>query len=543
MNESGQRLRILHVDDDASQTYLMQSILKASLREPYELVTADSLTSAMIRLAGATFDVVLLDLGLPDSRGIETFDAVKAHAADSAIIVFTGQDDDEVAGRAVHEGAQDYLVKGEVDRRTIVRAIRHAIERKRIETALAQERDLLHSLIESLPDQVYVKDRSGRFIRANDAVARFFGLPDAEALRGKTDFDLFPHGLAQQFHDEEQRVIQSGRTLVNREVFVTSGDGIPRWELTTKVPFRDIAGRIVGTVGINRDVTAIKQAGEDLKRANAELERSQAELRRTVSELQRAHEDLRAAQLQLVEAEKMRTVGRLAAGVAHEVKNPLAIMLRGVDYLSKTPAAQDPTMAAVLRDMRGAIGRADGVIRSLLDYSAPQRIDATPQDLNRIIEESLSFVRHDLDERQVSVARDLDPALPPCPFDQQKLHEVFINLFENAAHAMPGGGTLTVRTSSRILAGVGANVGGNIDRFKVGDRIVIVEVADTGTGIPSDHLGRVFDPFFTTKPTGQGTGLGLSVCKTIMDLHGGTIELRNRPEGGAVCTLVFQVSA
>lgn len=528
MNEP--RLKILHVDDDPSQTYLMQTILRTSLREPYDLTGADSLTAAIVRLAGRTFDVVLLDLGLPDSRGLETFDAVKAHAPDSAIIVFTGEADTEVALRALHSGAQDYLVKGEVDRNSVVRAIRYATERKRADLALGRERDLLSSLIESLPDHIYVKDTGGHFIRANSAVARFFGLPGPDVMQGRTDFDFFPHGLAQQFFEEEQRVIQSGQTLVNREAAVSDHDGKPRWVITTKAPLHDQGGRTIGTVGINRDITALKQAEEEMRRAHEDL--------------RKAHEALRSMQLQLVEAEKLRTIGRLAAGVAHEIKNPLAIMLRGLNYLAKTPAAQDQTISGVLTDMREAIGRADGVIHALLDYSAPQRIEATEEDINRTILESLMFVKHELDECHVLVEKHLDPSLPCCPFDRQKLHEVFINVFENACHAMPGGGKLTVRSFSKILTGFGANVGdSNLDRFKMGERLVVVEVDDNGRGVPPDKLDRVFDPFFTTKPTGQGTGLGLSVCKTIMDLHGGTIEIRNLDGHGARVTLTLKAGA
>ncbi len=535
------RLRILHVEDDPFQVELMRTILQASLKEPYDLVHEASLASALRRLKSDAFNVVLLDLGLPDSRGLATFTEVMECAPQCAIIVFTGTDDQEIAMRALQGGAQDYLVKGEVDRHVLVRAIHYASERKRGEMALAAERDLLQSLLESLPDQIYVKDEAGRFIRANSAVAKFFGLPDEEALQGKTDFDFFPHGLAQQFFDEEQRIIKSGQTLVNREAHITGHNGTARWELTTKAPFRDHRGKIVGTVGINRDVTMIKKAEDDLKRANSELEHNRAELQKALSELQKAHTDLRSVQVELIEVEKLRTIGRLAAGIAHEVKNPLAIMLRGINYLSRAVGVKDPVVDTVLKDMNDAIRRADGVIHGLLDFASPREIEAKEEDINPVIEESLSFVRHDIEERRITVEKKLAAGLPRCRFDRQKIEEVFINVFENAVHAMPGGGTLGVRSFSKIVTGFGENIGAsNIDRFKMGDCVVVIEITDTGPGIPSDMLGKVFDPFFTTKPTGQGTGLGLSVSKTIMDLHGGAIEISNCEAGGASVVITIK---
>ena len=138
--------------------------------------------------------------------------------------------------------------------------------------------------------------------------------------------------------------------------------------------------------------------------------------------------------------------------------------------------------------------------------------------------------------------RDLQSDLPPLVIDADKISQVFVNLFTNALHAMEGGGHLSVRTFAKQLTGVGANVGDSrSESFRVGETIVVVEIDDTGPGIPEDKHGKIFEPFFTTKPTGRGTGLGLSVVKTIIDLHGATIDIRNLPEGGARVTIMFQV--
>ena len=245
-------------------------------------------------------------------------------------------------------------------------------------------------------------------------------------------------------------------------------------------------------------------------------------------------------QLQLIDAEKMKSIGRLAAGVAHEVKNPLAIVKMGIEFLAQS-AESDEHSTMILTEMGDAVQRADDVIRGLLDFSAPNKLEAKREDLNAIIDQALKLVRGEM-KGGVQVFRELQPKLPLVELDAAKISQVFVNLFINALHAMGESGTLTVRTFSRQLTGVGANISGSrSESFRVGSSLVVVEIDDTGHGIPEDKLAKIFEPFFTTKPTGVGTGLGLSVVKTIIDLHGATIDIRNLHEGGARVTIMFQV--
>ncbi len=540
---SAHPLRILHVEDDATQTQLIAGLLQSAMHEPYELTAVPRLDAALDRLAHSNTDLVLLDLGLPDGQGLDTFQRVHALAPHVAIIIVSGMDDEALALTAVQGGVQDYLVKGDIDHRLLVRAIRYAVERKKVENAFGDERDLLQALIDSLPDHIFIKDVTGHFVRTNSALARFLGAPDSAALEGKTDNDYFPGELARQFMDEEERIIQSEQPLVNREALVCDQGGQPHWVLSIKVPLRDYAGKIMGTVGINRDVTSLKQAEAELLRTHAELARSHAALQTALSDLQRAHGELRATQMQLIDMEKMRTIGRLAAGVAHEVKNPLSVILRGIGYLAVTLGPQDTVVATVLEDMRDAIARADGVIRGILEFAGPSQLTLKAESLNGVVSQALLFMKHEILDGHVRVVKELQADLPLCPLDRPKMAEVFINLIENALHAMPQGGLLTVRTYTSVVAGVGTNLGGSkAERFQVGEPIVVAELEDTGSGIPADKLDKIFDPFFTTKPAGQGTGLGLSVSRTIVELHGGLIELGNRSEGGAKATITLKAS-
>jgi signal transduction histidine kinase len=148
------------------------------------------------------------------------------------------------------------------------------------------------------------------------------------------------------------------------------------------------------------------------------------------------------------------------------------------------------------------------------------------------------LVRHELNASKVKVVTNFSGQLPACALDSNKIRQVFVNLFTNACHAMADGGVLTISTSLKRVPEDEAPGAGK--RFRAGDEVVLVEIADTGMGIPPDKLSRVFDPYFTTKPPGKGTGLGLTVTKTIIDMHGGRLLLHNADDGGTVATVILK---
>jgi signal transduction histidine kinase len=265
-----------------------------------------------------------------------------------------------------------------------------------------------------------------------------------------------------------------------------------------------------------------------LQAENAQRRQAEEELRCALSDVRTAHSELQRTQFQLIEAAKMESVGRLAAGVAHEVKNPLMTLSLGADYfLNRKTENQDEVQ--LVQDMKEAVHRASNVINVLLDYARPRPLQRTSENLHNIIENSLALVRHQLNKQHVTVVREFDPALSPLSLDRTRIEQVFVNLFLNAMQAMPPGGTLTVRTFASSPFGGDSDAPAN----------AMVEVDDTGHGIMQENLGKLFEPFFTTKPPGQGTGLGLAIVRKIMEVHGGSIRLGNRKEGRARATLQF----
>lgn len=665
------KLKVLLIEDNPGDARLIREYLSDEAGAAFSVEHAPLLAAGLERLAQGGVDLVLLDLSLPDSPMPRTFQRVHEAAPEVPIIVMSGLDDEEFAVQTVQEGAQDYLVKNQVETRLLVHAMRYAIERKRVTDAFTQERELFHTLMDNIPDRVFFKDAESRFTRINKALADHFRVRHPRDTLGRTDADFFtadhadmarrdeqavmqtgqpilgkieretlpdgsvswaltsklplrsrgeivgsfgvsrditalkkieeelanernllrslidnvpdsidvkdsegrylldniahrtfmgvasekevlgkrvsdflPADLAERLTQDDLQIVASGQPVLNREEPMVDANGRRCWHTTTKVPLRNSEGQIFGVVCISRDITERKNYEEALQRANQDLARHKDELQKALSDLQHSHEDLKAAQFQLIQAEKMQSIGRLAAGVAHEVKNPLGILNMGVDYLSKNVPTTDENTSLVLADMSEAIKRADGIILGLLDFSAPHALDTHAGDLSTVIEQSLVLVRHLAKESDVRVKKDLAQGLPAVWLDRNKMKQVFVNLFTNAIHAMPSGGTLTVRTAARPLTAeetfhdAGAR---HAERLREGETVVVAEVLDTGTGIPEGTLAHIFDPFYTTKETGKGTGLGLTVTKKIVELHGGTIAIRNRKEGGAAVTLMFKV--
>lgn len=260
----------------------------------------------------------------------------------------------------------------------------------------------------------------------------------------------------------------------------------------------------------------------EVRVAVEERKAAERELRQTNLDLRKSHTDLQLAQWKLIETERLEAVGQLAAGVAHEVKNPLMTLLTGVHYLMQHVPPTDGNVRTLLEDMHEAVKRADAVIMGLLDFSAPRELALAPADLNAVVQRSAGMVKHEMTKARLTLDLDLSADLPPLALDVFKLQQVLVNVLTNAAHATPPGGRITTRTCRR-------------------DEVTIIEVDDTGSGIPEEALGKLFDPFFTTKPSGKGTGLGLAVSRQIVEMHGASIDIGNRPEGGARVTIAFNV--
>lgn len=241
-------------------------------------------------------------------------------------------------------------------------------------------------------------------------------------------------------------------------------------------------------------------------------------------ELRIAYDELKEMQDKLTQLEKLKAIGQLASGVAHDMRNPLGIIMQGISYLEQIIPPSEKEQLETLSMIKDSAQRADGIVVSLLDFSRATKLELHPEDIGSILESCLNLVKSEL--KHIAVAREIQKGLPKVSADKNKLMQVFINLFINAAHAMPGKGDLVIRCFLKDEAG---------------EKSVVVEVEDTGAGIPEEDLKRVFDPFFTTKSSGKGTGLGLSVSQNIINLHKGSIGIESRVGKGTKVIVALKV--
>ena len=401
------------------------------------------------------------------------------------------------------------------------------------EASVVEARSRLDAVLNLSMDGIMIVSLDGIILGWNQASEQIYGYRAAEII-GQPITTLVPSDRLAEA-DEIYRGVAHGETIERFETTRVRRDGAIIDVSLSVSPIRDTRGRITGVLAVMRDITSVQQALRDIAESTEKVSDRERMLKRALVALRDSHEKAKSTQLQLVQAAKLESIGRLAAGVAHEVKNPLAVILFAVDYLGECIANPDESVQTALTDAREAVMRADSVIRGLLDFSTATELSPTEQDVNAVVRRSLQLVRHSLTKTHVFAVEELADGLPQAMLDRNKMEQVFVNLMINGIDAMSSGGTLIVRTRRERLLEVGSGVGvRGTDSFQVGQSVIVVEVEDTGTGIDENSRPRLFDPFFTTKAPGKGTGLGLAVCKSIVALHGGTIQIKNKEGGGGV---------
>lgn len=396
---------------------------------------------------------------------------------------------------------------------------------------LGGDQNFLETIIDNLPVALFAKDVSDdyRMVLWNKKQAEVTTVRKERAL-GRTDFDMFSHESAQYFREVDEAVVKRGKLVEVPEEIIDTEKGGEIWVRTVKVPITLQDGKRTLLVGISEDIT--------------ERVHSRSQLRKLNKNLSKANEELRSTQLALIQAEKMESVGRLAAGVAHEVKNPLALLLMGVEYLSSGIEPGDENVGEILTEMREAINRADKIVRGLVDFSSDRQLHREPTNVSELIEHTLLLIRHEITRNSVTIESRYEENLPEISLDSSKFEQVLINLMINAIHAMRDTShpKLEIRVSCRQLEDIERNEGvRTAHHLRTGDDAIVIEIVDNGTGISDEHARKLFDPFFTTKATGVGTGLGLSVVRKIIELHDGSISLENRLLGtGAKVTITLK---
>jgi PAS domain S-box-containing protein len=370
---------------------------------------------------------------------------------------------------------------------------------RKLAESLAHERTVLRTMIDLIPAFIYAKDAHSRFTACNALVAKRLGTIPSEMI-GKTDFDFFPREMAENFFAEEQALIASGQPLIDlEEVAFDKVRGENRVILTSKVPLKDDNGRLTGIVGTGYDITERK-----------------------------------AVDQKLMAMDRHESIGRLAAGLAHEINTPIQYLSDSVRFIDEgvhelleyleNPAggAERPSdveeeigylrqeLPSALKRVADGLGRIAEVVRSIKDFARADISEMAAVDINQSIKSTLVVARSEY-QAVAEIQTDLGE-LPPVVCHGGQINIVILNLLVNAAHAITDvkgsseRGLITVRTRAE------------------GDNVVI-SVSDTGGGIREEIRHRIFDPFFTTKEVGRGSGQGLTIARNVVvKVHGGTID-------------------
>lgn len=316
------------------------------------------------------------------------------------------------------------------------------------------------------------------------------------------------------------------------------------------------------------DVTAKNEIGQLMQSFNQMAEKLGENKRRLedhIHNLETTNKRLTRAQEDLLISEKLASIGRLAAGVAHEVGNPLGAILGYTKILQEGMDSREEGLN-YLRRIETEIDRINHIVKGLLDFSRPTKFEVQELDVNVTIKNTISLLSHQKSFRQIETKLDLEPKLSPVMADESQLQQVLINLFLNAADAMPDGGTLSVKTDEMEVRG---DVEGELesifprrrksdpdksdyshlrkfkplpliyDRYSEGDRLVRINISDTGCGIKKGDLQKIFDPFFTTKPPDKGTGLGLSISLRIIEFFNGEMKVESQIGRGSAFTILL----
>jgi len=388
-------------------------------------------------------------------------------------------------------------------------------ERKRAEAALQESEELFRGIVESANDIIFTLGTDLRISYVSPNVTALLGYAPS-GMMGVDTADFIHPDDADGLRGALGRVLERGEPLTNYEHRVLHRDGSVRWYSLNASVVRDSGGAPQFVVGIAHDFTDRKRSLEDLERAHAEL---------------------RAAQAQLVQSEKMASLGMLVAGIAHEINTPVGAIASMHDTLTRSVeklragvtelCSGDPAVArrfeplfALIHDadrvITSGVERVTTIVRRLRSFARLDEAELKEADINEGIEDTLTLIQHEV-KRGITVDRQFGE-LPKIWCFPGRLNQVFLNLLVNARQAIEGRGTITVATSFV-------------------DHHVVVRISDTGVGIPPEHLKRVFDPGFTTKGVGVGTGLGLSICYGIVEDHYGDIRAESAPGRGTTFTV------
>ncbi len=506
---------VLVVDDELLIRKLCGDILAA---EGYRVLTAADAEAGLRIAAQEAVVAIVLDLMMPRMDGITAIHELAKVVPDVPVIVCTAFSSQRHIIGALRSGAYDFLPKP-FQPQDLVSAVRRSADRHRL---LAENRGLLAELTAKVEELSRLQAATADFAKALEAEVerKTLGLQHSTQLTENIVANMGSGLLATDLEGRINRLNPTGaETLrLSRE----------EWEGRRLLDVFPEAGELLRVGPGTREITLQLADGSRIPLGfNSSYLYDPEGRREGVIVVFRDLSEIKALQDQIRHKDRLATIGEVAAKMAHEIKNPLA----GISYVAqilKREVSFEPSHRELVQAMFSEINRLNGLIEDLLLYGRPTRLALAPQDLHKIWEDIVHLSKEELDARSLALAWDLDPAVPPIALDGNRMRQVFLNLLKNAIEATPAGGRIVVRTRHAAAPSGGA------------DGWVEIGIEDTGQGIAEQDRDRIFELFYTTKPS--GSGLGLPICRRIVEEHGGIISVGSRPGAGGIFTIRLPTS-
>ena len=493
----GREIRILIAEEDIAFLKMIEDSLKES-GGLYQIEKVYSGEACLKKLQSEKFDILLLDHFLPDGKGLNWLRRFNEMGIGIPTIFITTTGDPTLSIEAMKEGVFDYINRSAECAKAFPFVVNRAIEgyglmleKVRLQKELIETKNFLESIVEKAGDAISVVDLEGKVLYWNEGAERIYGYKKEEVMGKRIAELLYPRdetarGKEEQLMKGYMEQVQKGEVASNVEVKRQTKDGKEIITSMTISPLKDAEGKIIGASRICKDITQLKRAEE-----------------------------------RLTLAERLSSLGELTAGVAHELRNPLAGIKINTQVLLRKKEL--PKMERqILESTQEGIEKIQKIVEDMLHFAKPKASHFKEEEINEVVENSLAIFQAKLKKGNISLEFLRGEHLPRVWIDAHQIQQVLINLMLNAIQAMEKGGRLTLRT----FLGDGEEIG--------------IEIMDTGVGIFKDHLKKIFDPFFSTKS--EGTGLGLSITLKILENHRATIDVKSEEGEGTTFTIHFPPS-
>ncbi|MBU4262531.1 MAG: response regulator [Proteobacteria bacterium] len=540
---------LLIIDDDPPLRDTLKSILEW---HGYAVSLAGTGAEALQFISSNQPDLAFVDMMLPDTWGTELIRDIKKNHPRLLCVMITGDTSTDSVIDALHQGADAYFQKP-FNMEILLPKIESLLEKKRLREEIRHLNELPRIILDGINESIAIIDiQNFSIVTANKVFIRETGLPENE-VNGKPCYSVTHHLTAPCEAPEHtcpiREILATGSHAAAEHVHYDSRGKKSYVEISAS-PIKDETGHIVQVIHVSRDITSKKELEISLQNERLLLEK-------TNTQLEQAYNELKQTQSQIVQQEKMASIGQLAAGVAHEINNPMGFIssnLASLDnYLGKLThfitfqdslitGLQDEQALRELQDNRKKLKidyllqdipaliaesldgaeRVKIIVQNLKNFSRVEGNEICLTNINDCLETTMNIIHNEL-KYKAEISREYGENLPQVKASPQQLNQVFMNILVNAAQAIEKKGKITIRTWREKSS-------------------VRVAISDTGCGITQQNLSRIFDPFFTTKEVGKGTGLGMSITYDIIKKHNGTISVASEVGRGTTFTVSLPVA-